>query len=168
MRRALLLALGLASCRGEETRQAVPEPSGPPVAQQVGAPKEPPPRRELAWNVTVSGADVALHLLAPDATPVMALTCSAGRLRAQVPGFTPVGSEDRLTLGVGEEPVALVAQLDARASGVVGEAPVPEGLERLFEQAESVSAVYGRQQSGPHPAPPEALKEQLVEACEPK
>jgi hypothetical protein len=167
VRAATLLTVLLAACGQGDDRPPVPEPSGPPVAQQVGPRAEPlPSEGEVGWNASVSDGRVALHLLAADATPILALSCTAGRLRAQVTGFTRIGSEDRLTLAVGEEPVALAADLKSGASGVVGEGAVPERWEELVEKAESVGAVYGRQQSGPHPAPPEALKRQLVEACE--
>jgi uncharacterized membrane protein len=82
-----------------------------------------------------------------------------------VPGFRPIGSEERLSFGSGGEVAALVADSagDRQRGGVTGTAAVPDDLAALV--AGTVSASYGAQSSGPHPAPPAALSKAFVAAC---
>ena len=84
-----------------------------------------------------------------------------------MPGFTPVGSEERLSFGSGGSVVALVADSrgDGRLGGVSAAGAVPADLAASI--AGPVSASYGAQRSGPHPAPPEALADAFVAACRP-
>ena len=120
--------------------------------------------------------------MADDGTQRLTIAClgSPKRLVVNAPDFEPVMSEDRFAFGVGEEPVTLVAnpyQQDVRP-GVTGEGPVPGDFAELLDEAlvgmasgallegaGDVRALYGSQQAGPYPAPPAALKEQLVKAC---
>jgi len=108
---------------------------------------------------------VSLNLTAAAAVPIVSLACEGRQLTAQVPGFSPISSEDRFSLALDEEPVTLVADLSAGASGVTANGAFPEGFEAAFEKAEQIGALYGNQRIGPHPAPPEALKRQLLDAC---
>ena len=173
--RRILYGAGMAllmSCSSEQTREQadVPEPSGPPIAA-VGKPREPAPApdRQPVWESVASGEGTALRLVATDGTIGMSLACLGRpvRLAVNVPTFEPVMSEDRFALGMGEEPVTLVAnpyEQEARP-GVTGEGPVPDNFEAFLEAADAVRAVYGAQQIGPYPAPPPSLKALLVEAC---
>src|SRR3546814_17825835 len=99
----------------------------------------------------------------------MSIACldDPARLVVQVPAFEPVMSEDRFALGLGAEPVTLVADPYEQElqTGVRGEGPVPENFAALLDEAAEVRALYGAQQAGPHPAPQSALKERLVDAC---
>ncbi|HEX8481815.1 MAG TPA: hypothetical protein VF650_07935 [Allosphingosinicella sp.] len=118
------------------------------------------------WDLQSSGEGVAL-VLAGRGRPTLRLFCPAGgkRLLVNVPGFRPVGSEERLSFGSGSEVVALVADTrgDRRRGGVSGTGAVPEDLATLV--AGSVSASYGAQSSGPHQGPPAALASAFVSAC---
>lgn len=87
------------------------------------------------------------------------LDCRAdGRLHITVPGFEPIGSEDRLTLGAGDEAFTHVADLEAPGPGVTGSGPFDGDLLDRLARGEPVGAVYGTQSVGPlHAARPEAL-----------
>lgn len=97
----------------------------------------------------------------------MSLTCASGegRLQINVPGFTPIGSEDRLSFGSGGEVEALVADFrgDQQLGGVSAEGSVPANLAALI--GGSISASYGAQTSGPHPAVPHDIAGLFVAAC---
>lgn len=118
------------------------------------------------WDLQSSGEGVALVLAGPD-RPAIRLFCPAGgkRLVVNVPGFRPIGSEERLSFGSGGEAAALVADSrgDAQRGGVSGTGAVPEALAALV--GGPVSASYGAQRSGPHAAPPRALASAFVSAC---
>ncbi|HEX8307445.1 MAG TPA: hypothetical protein VF645_03395 [Allosphingosinicella sp.] len=118
------------------------------------------------WDLQSSGEGVALVLAAGD-RPAIRLFCPAGgkRLVVNVPGFRPIGSEERLSFGSGGEAAALVADSagDRQRGGVTGAGEVPGSLAAMV--AGPVSASYGTQRSGPHPAPPSALSSAFVAAC---
>lgn len=118
------------------------------------------------WDLQSSGEGVALVLGRPD-RPAIRLFCPAGgkRLLVNVPGFRPVGSEERLSFGSGGEAAALVADSrgDRQRGGVTGTGEVPQSLAALV--GGPVSASYGAQRSGPNPAPPRALSSAFVAAC---
>ena len=175
MRKALAACLLLGACGApapepnkDEAKVDVPVPSGPPVAQQVEAAPpstqgaEPGPR----WESAASGEGSALRLKAADGALLMNIAClgKPARLVVTMPSFSLVGSEDRFSLGLGSEPITLVADpTRQKGPGVTAEGPAPERA--LLEKAETVSAHYGTQQVGPVPAPPEKLREMLAKAC---
>lgn len=170
--RAVIALLTMAACGspGPEARQEkavdVPVPSGPPIAQQADAvPSTAPARSAAAWEATNSDGAAVLRLVDPAGGLVMVLACrEGGRLLAVVPGFTQVGSEDRLTIGLGQEPVVLVASPPRQGNpGVTGEGTAPSA--EVFERADAVSAVYGAQKLGPLTAPTKELREMLAKAC---
>ncbi|HEX8381504.1 MAG TPA: hypothetical protein VF619_13265 [Allosphingosinicella sp.] len=136
-------------------------PAAPSPAAKVDAESAAP-----GWDLQSSGEGVALVLAGPDRAAIR-LFCPAGgkRLLVNVPGFRPVGSEERLSFGSGSEVAALVADSrgDRQRGGVSGTGAVPEDLAALV--GGSVSASYGAQSSGPHPAPPRALANAFVSAC---
>jgi len=119
-----------------------------------------------SWDLQSSGEGVALVMTGAD-RPAIRLFCPAGgkRLVVNVPGFKPVGSEERLSFGSGGEAAALVADSrgDGQRGGVTGTGAVPDDLAALV--GGPVSASYGAQRSGPHPAPPTALARVFVTAC---
>ncbi|HEX8625571.1 MAG TPA: hypothetical protein VF782_10890 [Allosphingosinicella sp.] len=120
----------------------------------------------LAWDLQSSGEGVALVLAGGD-RPAISFFCPIGgkRLVVNVPGFRPIGSEERLSFGSGGEATALVADSrgDRRRGGVTGTGEVPDGLAALIRGP--LSASYGAQRSGPHLAPPRALSSAFVAAC---
>jgi hypothetical protein len=171
--RALGLLLLLAACGsgapppGNETVE-IPTPSGPPVAQQMEA--APPPMESAQagprWESVSSGEGSALRLTGSDGKVAMSVAClgQPRRMVVTVPSFSPIGSEDRFSLGLGNEPVTLVADpTRQKGPGVTAEGPPPPRA--VFDNAATVSALYGRQQVGPVPAPPEKLRELLAKSC---
>ncbi|HYD28318.1 hypothetical protein [Brevundimonas sp.] len=149
MRTALLAAalLGLAACGREEPPapaapvEPLPVPSKPPLVQ----PPEAPTRMVF---VDATGAE-RLQLACRDGDPAFQIT---------VPGFEPIGSEDRLTLGAGDEAFAHVADLAAPGPGVTGGGPIDSDLIARLARGEPVRAVYGAQSVGPlQAARPDAL-----------
>lgn len=148
----------------------VPEPSGPPVAQQVDDTAKPLPTQSAPlWESAASGEGMSLRLVQPDGKLILSIACLGrlARLVAHVPGFTAIGSEDRLSLGFGNEPVPLVADPTRQEpAGISAEGALSGDMERLLEEADQISAVHGRQRVGPHPAPDAALKEQFAKACD--
>jgi hypothetical protein len=166
----LLASCGGAGKRGQGNGAAdLPEPSGPPVAQQVDADAPPPPLPAApAWESAASPEGTSLRLTQADGTLLLSIACvgRSARLVATAPGLSAIGSEDRFSLGLGSEPVTLVADLAGEApAGVTAEGPVPDGFEKLVDEAKQISALYGTQRIGPVPAPSEALKKALAKAC---
>lgn len=169
MKRILLPVLLLAGC-GPEPQPAQPDmlptPSGPPLAQQAA----PPPAQPAApagphWEGAVRGAATALRLVEGGAVRMeMACLDAPARLAVEVPGFTVIASEDRFALGLGNEPVTLVADIERR-EGVAAEAPIPANLEDLLDAADQVTALYGTQRVGPVAPPPPRLVDAFAQAC---
>ncbi|HEX9947611.1 MAG TPA: hypothetical protein VGA98_08730 [Allosphingosinicella sp.] len=143
---------------------AVPAAAAPAAAAAPKADDQAPARR---WELQSSGEGTALALLSGSAPAAIRLFCPAGgnRLLVNVPGFRPIGSEERLSFGGGGDSVALVADTagDKQRGGVSGFGAAPDNLATLV--AGPISASYGAQSSGPHPAPPPALSSAFVAAC---
>ena len=159
----------LAGCEGGDER-SVPATGNEhkPAARAPAAPaKSNRPGAAVRWDLQSSGEGVALALLAASGPAAIRLFCPAeqGRLLVDVPAFRPVGSEERLSFGSGGAVVALVADPrgDRRRGGVSGSGAVPGNLAALV--AGPVSASYGAQTSGPHPAPPANLARAFAAAC---
>jgi len=154
MRLSMIAVLLLASCAR----------TGSPVAPQASEPVAAEPAR---WDIQASGEGAALVVDDDAGKTVLRLFCAAGnsKLVVNVPGFDPIASEERLSFGQGGEVEALVADSsgDSARGGVTAEGPVPENLSALLSGR--VSASYGAQVSGPHPAPPEVLVTAFASAC---
>lgn len=174
MRTSLLLLLLLSACGApapdEEKNQAVdlPVPSGPPIVQQ--AEEEVPDtavESEARWESATGEDGTGLRFVVKGGASEISIFCpEAGkRLVVAVPSFKPIGSEDRFSLALGEEPVTLVADPTRQKAGVTAEGAVPDNFSELLEKAERIGALYGNQQIGPHPAPPKALIEALAKEC---
>lgn len=126
----------------------------------VAAPSAP----AAAWQLQEEGGGTALVL---GGASGLRLFCPAGgkQLLVNVPGFRAIGSEERLSFGSGGTVLALVADTkgDTQRGGVSGTGAVPAELAALL--AGPVSASYGAQTSGPHPAPPAKLAQAFLAAC---
>lgn len=144
--------------------------SGPPAVEETSAPQAEAPEAPVppvpGWE-KVAGAGGTVLRLTDGRQSLLAITCGPARLSVTAPSFRPVMSEDRFVLGLGDEPVTLVANPyeQEKGEGVTGEGPVPAGLGAWMEKASEVSALYGAQQAGPYPAPPPPLKASLAESC---
>lgn len=176
-----IIALILAGCEQRETRPE-PAPTAPPSttrakatgSQAASSPPTPvvakgPPATApaLRWDLQSSGEGIALALVPASGPATIRLFCPAGkdRLLVNVPAFRPVASEERLSFGSGGAAVALVADAngDHHRGGVTATSEVPDNLAKLV--GGPLSASYGAQASGPHPAPPKALSRDFVAAC---
>jgi hypothetical protein len=122
----------------------------------------------VTWSTQVGGAGIALVLQGESGEELMRLACTRdpARMSVVVETFRAVGSEERLSLGVDDEPFVFVADPTAeRPAGVQAEAPIEAELLDRFAGARQVSAVYGAQTLGPHPAPDRDLSERFAQAC---
>jgi len=170
---AALSFLAAAACASEAPEPGngtdIPQPSGPPVVQQVDEPVAATPlRTEPAWEAVTGPEGTGLRLVAAGGQLLLGIGCRDGtkQLAVVAPAFRPIGSEDRFSLGLGDEPVTLVANPTEQKGGAVrAEAPAPEAFGLLLGRVEKISAVYGAQRAGPYPAPPDGLKRRLTEAC---
>jgi hypothetical protein len=97
----------------------------------------------------------------------MSIACMEApkRLVVSVPGLQPIGSEERFSLGLGNEPVTLVADPTRQKQGVIAEGAAPENFAELLESAAQIGGMYGTQQVGPYPAPPKSLVQSLARQC---
>jgi uncharacterized membrane protein len=175
--RMLVVTAAFALLAGCGSRDAAPRETPAGNAQAPAGPAAAPAAKATAgaeagaaarWDLQSSGEGVALALLPAAGGTAIRLFCPAGedRLLVNVPGFRAVGSEERLSFGSGGAAHALVADTsgDNRRGGVSGVGPVPAGLATLV--GGPVSASYGAQRSGPHPAPPQVMVRAFVAACQ--
>jgi uncharacterized membrane protein len=119
------------------------------------------------WDLQSSGEGVALVLSRAGGGTEIRLFCpaNANRLLVNVPGFRPIGSEERLSFGGGGNVTALVADTrgDRQRGGVSGTGAVPDDLAALVSGP--LSASYGAQRIGPLPAAPAQQRNAFVAAC---
>jgi len=164
--------LALAAC-GSREDAADPPPAGKAEAPPSPSPSTLPVSPDAAgaaavrWTLQSSDEGTALVLLPAKGNATIRLFCPArqNRLLVNIPGFRPIGSEERLSFGGGGEVVALVADTrgDAQRGGVSGTGAVPDRIAALV--GGRLSASYGAQTSGPHPAPPQDSARAFVAAC---
>lgn len=168
---SLAATLLLAACSGADDSVQPPERSNEasrPSADLASPPATgaDPQASAGGWDMLSSGEGVALQFPASGQTAIR-LFCPAGknRLLVNVPGFRPIGSEERLTFGSSGSAHALVADTrgDRLRGGVSGTGPLPGNLEALI--AGPVLASYGAQASGPHPGVPQGLARSFAAAC---
>lgn len=138
-----------------------PSGSGP---IQTSTPAGPVQVRAMHWEQHSPGE---LALLDAEGAAVLRIVCAdgRGRIAVNVPAFTPIASEERLSFGSGGHVVALVADTrgDKARGGVTGEGAIPAELPEIL--AGRVSVSYGSQVSGPHPAIPTEMAAFEMEAC---
>ena len=157
----------LASC-GNPLDVADPQPSATasPSPTSSTAP-EPDSGTTERWSLQPSGEGVVLALRRADRSAVIRLFCPTGEdtLLVNVPGFEPIDSEERLSFGSAGAAAALVADPGGAAQhgGVTGTGKVPADLAALI--GGRISASYGAQSIGPHPAPASSVSSAFVTAC---
>ena len=165
----LLSACGAPAGHADETVTAdIPVPSGPPIVQQVeGEVPNTAVEKATRWESVTGERGTGLRLVGEGGKMAMSIFCPDGgtRLVVSVPSFKPIGSEDRFSLALGQEPVTLVADPTRQNSGVTAEGAVPDNFSELVDKAGRIGALYGAQQMDPHPAPPKALLEKLAKEC---
>ncbi len=162
MRPLMIVVLLLASCG--KTQDPVAVAATEPVA---AAARETDATSSALWDMQSSGEGTALIVADSAGKTTLRLFCAAGsgKLLVNVPGFEPISSEERMSLGQGGEAETLVAGSsgDSARGGVTGEGPVPGNLVMLLSGPVSVS--YGEQVSGPHPAPSVDMVKAFAGAC---
>lgn len=151
----LMIAVLIAGCDGtERAEDNAVQPDARPTEARMQAPR---------WELTSNGSAATLIYGAER----IQLICPKppGELLVNVPAFTPIGSEERLSFGGGGDVVALVADTagDAVRGGVTGAGPVPDILPQLLTG--EIAANYGAQNAGPYPQPPQELASAFVAAC---
>lgn len=154
----LLATLALASCQQAE-----------PPANETGNMAEPSPAPSPAsgWVLETGSAGAVLRFVEEGGAAAVQFFCPAagGSLTVNVPGFRPIGSEERMTLGSGGTAVLLVADArgDAARGGVSGEGPVPPELDAILAGRPGVN--YGASNAGPFAVVPAATRKAFVGAC---
>lgn len=141
---SIVALLTLAAC-GREEPPAPAAPEAPPI------PSKPP-------LVEPPEAPGRLGFVDSGGVERLSLACDDGQMRVAVPGFQRIGSEDRLTVGAGDEAFAFAADLQAPDEGIVAGGAADADLLARLARGEPVSAIYGRQTVGPlQAAQPDAL-----------
>jgi hypothetical protein len=174
MRTALPLILLLSACSAPSPEPAanetadIPVPSGPPLVQQA---EEEVPDTALdgapRWESATGDGGTGLRFVGRSGALEMSIACMEApkRLVVSVPSLTPIGSEERFSLALGEEPVTLVADPTRQKQGVIAAGAVPGNFGDLLQGAKEIGAMYGNQRIGPHPAPPKSLVHSLAQQC---
>ncbi|MDI1327793.1 MAG: hypothetical protein PSV23_13465 [Brevundimonas sp.] len=154
---ALLLTTG---CDRPEAPPPADSGPLPPTSPSASAPASPPVLPGAA-----SADASALVFMDAAGAPTATLSCGPDGLRIVVPGFRPIGSEDRLSIGTEGEAFALVADLAAPGPGVTASgAPESDLLDRLARGG-VLFASYGQQTVGPLAAASPAGLQTLVSHC---
>lgn len=159
----VLSAAALAACDASAPDTDVQTPPAPAPEPAAPAPVADGP----AWTTSAVGDGRALILSGPRGNEMMRLACLAdGRLMASGEVLNEIGSEERLTVGVGGEAYTLVADLEAdRAGGVEGYGEIPEDLLARLEAGGEIGLSYGAQTVGPYAGPEEAEATAFAAAC---
>lgn len=119
------------------------------------------------WR-TIQGDDgVALALLGEGDRQIFHLAClrSPARMVVTAEEATVIGSEERLTLGVGQEAYLFVADTQSGRPGVQAEGPIDAGLLERLAEGVRVEAVYGAQRIGPFDLPMTDILAEFTQGC---
>lgn len=151
----------LTGCEPAADTPEAPEAADGPEAE--AAPDAP----QLRWEPIASGEGSALMLMDAGDVQVFHLACLSqpARVVVRVRDFTIVGSEERLTLGAGNEAFALVADTQSDEPGVSAEGAIDPMLLDHLARTTEISAVYGAQRAGPYNAPDAETLSNFVTAC---
>lgn len=135
-------------------------------AEETTAP-QPLPENVRRWTLIEGDDGVAMALLGEGDRQVLHMACLAGPSRMQVIAseFTVIGSEERLTMGAADEAFGFVADTQREGPGVQAEAAIDLSLLEHLTRTDEIAAVYGAQQVGPYPAPPEDVMSAFVAGC---
>lgn len=149
----LLLVTACGQSEAPPPADPAPDPAAAPTTDPAAAPAVVPADGPKLVFVDSAGVLTAI------------LSCTTDEIRIVVPGFQPIGSEDRLSIGTEGEAFALVADLEAPGPGVTAAgAPDPDLLDRLA-RGEALSAMYGQQSAGPLTAASSTGLQAAVSAC---
>lgn len=148
----VLATLALAGCKPAPPAAPAPTPSAARWAFGVGKNSV-----EMAWVIDPATAEAPLSLVCARGDGVMVVA------RA----FKRIGSEERLTLGAGDDAFALVAVnvADPKVTLVRATAAADEALLTAIASGRPISASYGAQRYGPIAPPPAALRRAFADTC---
>lgn len=161
MRAALILlgTLALTACDAP-----APEPSSaPPVAPAA----TPDPN---GWAFAIGKNSVELAWMTdtmPDAAPLRLVCARDSGIMVEALTLTPIASEERLSIGVGDEPLALAAAPAQTRRGPVIRAtgPADEAFLTALAAGGPVAVSYGAQHYGPVASPSEAMRRAFADTC---
>lgn len=158
---AVAAALALCACSPAE------EPAAPPPAPVAEAPAPAAIQPGLSWGTASTGEGIALILSDAVGAPILRLGCirNPAIMTLAVEGFTPIGSEERLTVGLDDDLFVFVASASGREPGVRAQADISADFLDRLEDATAISAVYGSQTVGPHMVPPAGLSAGFAAEC---
>lgn len=160
----LATAVALSACSPAET-----PPAPPPESEAPAQPPQAAIAPGLSWAASASGEGAVLTLSDPEGGDVLRLGCvrNPAAMTLTVAGFTPINSEDRLTVGLDDQLFVFVADLPASSAetGVVAQADVSTDFLERLQSANAISAVYGAQQLGPHIPPPADIAGTFAAEC---
>ena len=120
------------------------------------------------WTYALSEDEALLRHSGAGAKSTTILSCRKdGSLAVHVAAFSPVASEERMSIGAGDVVTTLVADFrgDSVRGGVDGEAPVPGELKAIVTNPAGIHVNYGYQNIGLLPAVPAPLGDQFLKAC---
>ncbi|MDO8295559.1 MAG: hypothetical protein Q7T19_03870 [Caulobacter sp.] len=158
MRRALLIGLaGLAL-----TACGKPEPAPAAKAPAAGA--------KAQWGFAIGKNSVELAWLDDPtvAESPFRLICARGEgFMVVATAFSPIASEERLSVGAGGDAFALVAVAGKGPNGPLVRAtgPADEPLLTALDSGQPIAASYGAQTFGPVAAPPPAVRRAFTQSC---
>jgi uncharacterized membrane protein len=161
----LAATLLLAACGDEAAEAPAAEPAATASPSATGG-SAAADWAARSWDLQASGEGTAL-VFPTGGEAAVRLFCPAGSgtILVNVPGFSPVGSEERMTFGSGGTVHTLVADTrgDRQRGGVSGSGPVAANLAALLGGPVAVN--YGAQDAGPYPAPPAGLVRSFAGVC---
>ncbi|MBZ6379900.1 hypothetical protein B5C34_13805 [Pacificimonas flava] len=169
---AALLSCGLVACSGDPD-----EPAGDPAADTdatVPAGSQPvEPSSDDGWRFDEAGEQSAqLSFADAGSGTVLTLRClpDPARLQVEAPYLMPIGSEERLTFGVGGRLVAMVAEPaaglgDMEERGVVAETPLEPELVAALSGGD-VGLSYGAEILEIEQVPADADLTRFANSCE--
>lgn len=158
---AAALAAIVASCERADPQAPATTRGAPPEAPEPGA--------NGPWRLEAS-ATAGSALVFSDAQGVerLRLICRRGpaEFLVQAADVQPIGSEERFTLGFGDQLFTLVADVSSGLPFVEARAPLTSALIAALRSGRPIAANYGATNLGPHPAPAEEVRQAFARACD--
>lgn len=154
-----LTALLLAGCGPD-----APEPKSAPEVAPAAAPDP------KGWAFAIGKNSVELAWMTetmPGGSPLRLVCARGGGIMVEAATLTPVASEERLSVGVGHEPLALVAVAAETPHGPVIRATgaADESFLAALDAGGPITVSYGAQHYGPLASPGEAMRRAFAVTC---
>lgn len=158
---AAFAAVLASSCQRQDTEAPAAAAQAP--AESAAASAEGPWRLEAS-----AAAGSALVFGDADGVERLRLICRRGPAEfvVQAADVQPIGSEERFTLGFGDQLFTLVADVSSGLPFVEAKAPLTPELIVALRSGRPIAANYGATNLGPHPAPEGDVREAFARACE--